>query len=143
MPSATFRHSVVVPIDQERAWQSLQSVEPWRAIGGIERVWDVRHNNEGHLSAYRFAAKAGGKTHEGVADVVESRPPDSMLMELDTGMLRGVIAVALATNGDSTNVEITMRVESKGLLTTALFPAISSAIESDFDHQVELFAAAL
>jgi carbon monoxide dehydrogenase subunit G len=139
MPSESFRHSIEITAKPSDAWASLQDPDTWAAIGGVERVFDVRTSPDGTLAGYRFGATAGGRTLAGETRVVDSKPGELMTLEIDSPELAGVIEVRLA-NG---RVEVRLDVRSVGLLASLFFPVISSALRSGFPGQVQVLASRL
>lgn len=139
MPSESFRHSVAITVDLGQAWQSLQDPDTWAAIGGVDRVFDVRTNPDGTLAGYRFEAQAGGRSFAGEARAVESRPGELMTLQIDSPELAGVIEVRL-TDG---RLDVGLDLRSVGLLASLFFPVIGGALRAGFPRQVETLASRL
>ena len=67
-----------------------------------------------------------------------------MLLELDAREVAGTLEARLEANGDGTTVvTVTLRVTSRGTLSTLFFPVVSEAIAKGLPAQVERFAASL
>ena len=160
MPSAEYTHSVTVDTPPDGVWASLQSAETWADIGPVDRVW-APMMDEGILMGYSWATDIGGRAYEGSARTLEHERPRSLglqptlegtleherpsrfSMELDAGEMAGTIAIVLAENDNGTHLEVSLVIESRGMLSSLFFPAIRSAIGSGFPQQVEGMAAHL
>ena len=136
MASAEYTHSVTVRTTQDTVWTSLQSADTWADIGPVDRVWDPVVDND-VLMGYRWATDIGGRTYEGTARTVDHTRPSRFSMVLDAGEMAGTIGIDLAPNEIGTHLEVSLLIESRGMLSSLFFPAIKNAIGSGFPDQVE------
>ena len=143
MPRQTFMHRVVTAAEPAQVWRALQRPESWGRIGGVTKVEQPQFDAAGELTGYRFTVQIGGKPHVGTATRSETTPGRRVAMTLDSDQLGGLIDIELEPAGDQTAINVAMTVQSKGMMTTVLFPVISGAIASGFNEAVEEFASAL
>lgn len=143
MPSETFHHTARTDAPPETAWAALQRAETWAAIGGVEGVSDVRHDERGILRSYRFVARVGGTAYQGRAETEHIEEPRAMTVNITSDHLDGRIEVTLSGDGAGSEVAVRLTARSRGLLTGLAFPAIASAIGSGLPENVERFAAEL
>lgn len=143
MSSAEFSHTVIAPTTRQFAWQQLQIPETWEGLAGVDEVFDVHHDPDGLLTAYRFRATAASQVYEGTAATVESTNPSMMAIEIATSEVTGRITTRLteAEAGVAVNVHVLLR--SKGFLATLFFPVITQALVTSLPAQVEGLAGRL
>jgi hypothetical protein len=66
------------------------------------------------------------------------------VIDLDAGEMAGKIDATLSDgNPGGTDIEVSIELRSKGMLSSLFFPAIKSAIGGGFPDQVEEMATAL
>ena len=143
MASQTFTHTATFTGPVERAWQALQDASTWGSIGGVDQVHDAHHGPDGALLSYAFAATVAGRRYPGSARVVGSRPPDQMVVDIDTSELAGSITVRLHPTAHSGAITVELAVRSKSLLSGMMFPLIAGAIGTGLGANVEAFASRL
>ena len=142
MPRASFTHQVTVSRPADEIWDQLQVAETWSNIGPVEEVWDAEHSDEGHLERYRWSTTVGPRSYRGRANVIASEPGHLMRLDLDATEVVGTLTTRLAENGDSaTHLEVTLEIESRGMLSTMFFPIVSETVGRGLPMQVEGFAA--
>ncbi len=143
MPAASFTHAADTSSPPEQVWQRLQRAETWANIGPVDEVWDPVHDGDA-LRGYRWSATVGPTKYRGTARVVESAPPERMRLELDAREMAGELVADIIPNGDAaTRITVTLRVESRGMLSTLFFPVVSEAVGNGLPAQVDRFAASL
>jgi carbon monoxide dehydrogenase subunit G len=143
VPRQTFMHRVLAPAEPARVWKGLQRPESWGRIGGVRNVEQPTFDESGDLTGYRFTVELGGKAHFGVARRTGAIPGSRVSMTIDTDLLAGEIDVVLEPSGDHTAITVAVTVESKGFMTSMLFPVITGAIAPSFNEEVARFAKGL
>lgn len=143
MPAASFTHAAETQSPPERVWERLQTADTWANIGPVDEVWDPVHDGD-VLRGYRWSATVGPTKYRGTARVVESTRPQRMRLELDAREMAGELITEITPNGDAaTRITVTLRVESRGMLSTLFFPVVSEAVGNGLPAQVDRFAASL
>ena len=137
--SSTFSHTVATTVPRARSWDALQDAETWSNIGPIDEVWDAEHANDGTLQAYRWSARAAGRTWQGTATTVETEPETRMRLDLMSSEIAGAITVELA----DTEITVEMEASPKGLLAQMFWGTVKGALEKGLREQVEQFARGL
>ncbi len=143
MPGATFHHTITVDAPPDAVWDQLQTPEIWRSLGPVQEVWDPVHD-DGVLTGFSWSTELGGVTYEGTGTALNAERPDRYRLELDTSEMAGTIGVDLtAADGRGTNVDVTVELRSKGLLSSMFFPIVARAIGDGLPEQVEAMAKSL
>ncbi len=117
--------------------------QTWEAIPGVNRVFDPQVDPEGALRGFAFESAAGGRTYLGKATLAERFETRLMSWDLATSEINGVLSVGLFDAQPGTRVEVSLTVESLGVLSSMFFPMIAGAIGSGFPQAVDRFAASL
>ena len=77
-------------------------------------------------------------------EAVETQRPDHYSLVLDTSEMAGTISVDLTDgNPGGTIVDVTVELQSKGLLSSLFFPVVSRAIGDGLSDQIEEMAERL
>ena len=140
MPSATFHHAVTVQASPGEVWDSLQEPDAWRSVGPVQELWDPV-TEDGVLTGFQWSTDIGGVVYNGTGEAVESQRPEHYSLILDTSEMAGTIAVDLTEeNPGGTLVDVTVELQSKGLLSSMFFPVVSRAIGEGLNDQVEEMA---
>jgi hypothetical protein len=142
MPGERYQERRQTDAPPETCWEGLQRAETWGAIGGVERILDVRHDEMG-LSAYRFIVNTAGRDYEGSAIRTKTEPPKQMEMSISSTEVRGRIVVTIEPAGPGSEVEVNLTMEPVGLLSALVFPIISGAVAKGFPAAVNQFVAGL
>lgn len=95
---------------------------------------------DGRLRGFSFESIAGGRRHRGEATPAGREEGRSMAWRVESSEVRGTIEVALKPADEGTSVLVTVDVESAGLLSALLFPALAAAIGRGLPEAVERFA---
>jgi hypothetical protein len=66
-----------------------------------------------------------------------------IVMGIDSSQLTGEIGVALSSDGETTWIDLSLAMASKGLLSAMLFPAIVKAVAGGFDATAAEFVNSL
>ena len=140
MPSSRFAHHVVIDSDPEAVWEALQDAETWAMLGPVEEVSNATHD-DGVLTSYRWAAKAGPRHIKGTAKTVEAVQPELMKLALDAGEVHGDLTAAVAEEDDGTGLTVTLFIKANGMLSTIFWDVISGTIGGAMPDQIEAFAA--
>ena len=127
----------------DEVWAALDRPETWEAIGGVDRVFDPRVDEQGRLRGFSFETVAGGRKYVGVASPHLRDEGARMAWRIANSEVRGVTSVSLERHDDLTAIEVTLQVESAGLLSSMFFPVIAGAIGKGLPTAVEAFAAGL
>ncbi|GIU91885.1 MAG: hypothetical protein KatS3mg011_0791 [Acidimicrobiia bacterium] len=136
-----FSHTTVLPVDAARVWEALQDPTTWEAIGGVDRITDVRRDREGRLMGYRFSSTIGRVSYAGVANTVRAEPGRLMEVEVASRDLDGSILIRLEPGEEDTKMSVTVQLRPKGLMAAMAFPAISAAVGRGLPANVEEFAS--
>ncbi len=143
MPSATFNHTAETSRPIDEVWARLQVAETWANIGPVESVWDPVHDGD-RLRSYKWKTTVGPTTYNGSAKVTAAEEPTRMELALDAGEVTGSLVTVLSSNGDRvTQIDVTMKVVSRGMLSTLFFPVVSEAVGNGLPAQVERFAESM
>lgn len=143
MPKDTFTHSATTPVSRSEAWIALDSPSTWEAIGGIDRIYDAVHDDEGRLQGFSFESLVGGVPYRGNATPHERVEGERMAWVISSSEVRGITTVALSDDSTGTNVAVTVEVRSAGMLGSMFFGAIAGALRRGLPPAVEDFAARL
>jgi hypothetical protein len=137
MPSASFDHTVAVPLDQDTVWGQMQLPETWEGLGPVTEVWDPEFGDDGRLCAYRWRVEAGPRTIEGTAQTTESVAPGRMVIAMHAGEFSGVIGTHLTPDDEGTSVLVEIDLEGRGLLTSMFWGPLTKIIGDGLPEQVE------
>jgi len=143
VPSQTFSHSSSTTAPIQDVWAALDRPETWEAIGGVDRVFDPRIDDQGKLQGFSFETVAGGKRHTGTASPRERVEGTTMAWNIESSEVRGTTSIDLEGDGQGTKVTVTVHVESIGFLSSMFFPVIAGALGKGLPTAVEEFADGL
>lgn len=124
-------------------WAALDRPETWEAIGGVDRVFDPKVDDQGRLEGFSFETLAGGKRHTGTASPSRRVEGATMAWNIESSEVKGTTSVDLKTDDQGTNVSVTVYVESVGFLSSMFFPVIAGALGKSLPTAVEEFVAGL
>lgn len=141
MPSQTFTHTATAAVPADEVWTSLDRPETWQSIGGVDRVFDPTIDEEGRLLGFSFEIVAGGKKYHGTATPRERDEGRLMAWDVKNPEIRGVTRVRLTSGGASTEVTVTLEVQSASFMSGMFFPVIAGVIGNGLPAAVEEFAA--
>lgn len=145
MPSQTFSASSRTSAPIHEVWGALDRPQTWQAIGGVDRVFDPKIDDQGRLQGFSFETVAGGKPHIGTARPLQRVEGSTMAWSVKSPEVRGTTTVDLENDGDGdgdgTLVTVTVHVESVGFLSSMFFPVIAGALGKGLPTAVEEFAA--
>lgn len=143
MPQESFSHSAIADSSRDEVWAALQKPETWEGVAGVENVHDPAIDADGSLRGFSFESIVGGKVYQGRA-VPRGRDDGlAMAWDIETSDIAGSVAVTLEDEEPGTRVNVSLEVESKGMLAGVFFPVISSTIGNGFPATVEAFATSL
>ena len=143
MPSATLHDSVSVGAPQDAVWERLQEPNIWRSIGPVQEVWDPVIE-DGLLTGFQWSTNIGGVVYNGTGTAVNLDPPHHYELILDTSEIAGTISVDLTEgNPPGTHIDVTVELQSKGLLSSMFFPIVTRAIGDGLANQVKDLAIRL
>jgi hypothetical protein len=141
VPSQVFSHEATAEAPVAVVWATLDEPETWGSIGGVDRVFDPKLDEEGHLVGFSFDTVAAGRKYVGTATPHERVEGKRMAWNIENRELRGVTSVTLNPIDTGTTVTVTLQVESVGTLSSILFPVIAAAIGRGLPSAVEQFSA--
>ena len=141
MPSDTFVHTSTAPAPVDRVWDSLDEPSTWEAIGGVDRVFDPKIDEEGRLRGFSFDTVAAGRKYVGIASPHERVEGKLMSWRVQNSEVRGITRVELDPTNPGTIITVTLEVQSAGLLSGMFFPVIAGAIGNGLPRAVDAFAA--
>ncbi len=121
----------------------MNDPKSWESIPGVDRILESVVDQEDQLQGFSFESLAAGKRYLGRAIPAGREPEKMMAWDIETSEVRGRIIVSLAGAGEGTRVDVTLRMESVGVLSSVFFPVIAAAIEDGFPRSVDEFAAHL
>ncbi len=143
MPSRSFQHSAIAHAQTPRVWGALNDPKSWESIPGVDRILESVVDQEDQLQGFSFESVAAGKRYLGKAIPAGREPEKMMAWDIETSEVRGRIVVSLAGVDEGTRVDVTLRMESVGVLSSVFFPVIGAALEDGFPRSVEEFSAHL
>lgn len=141
--SEHFFHRARVTNKVERVWEELQKPSTWKQIGGVDHVTDEQFDENEDLIGYRFTIVVAGTDYQGMATRTLAERQRLMVMGIDSSQLTGEIEVALSPEGETTWIELSLAMASKGLLSAMIFPAIVKAVAGGFDDTAAEFVNSL
>ena len=141
MPSDTFTHTAEAAASVEEVWATLDEPATWESIGGVDRVFDPKVDEEGRLLGFSFDTIAAGRKYVGVATPDQRVEGEIMSWRIKNSEVRGVTKVELVAHNPGTAITVTLEVESAGLLSSVFFPIIAGAIGTGLPRAVDDFAA--
>ena len=139
MPKDEFSHTATAQASPKEVFDVLDEPATWEQIGGVDRVTDPVIDSEGRLQGFGFEVRAAGKSYVGRATPHMRIEDELMAWNVDTTEIKGTTSVALRPVGESTEVTVTLEVESKGLLASMFFPVIAAAVGNGLPRSVEEF----
>lgn len=143
VPSQTFTHRATTRAPIEDVWTALDRPGTWEAVGGVDRVFDPDLDEQGRLRGFSFETVAGGRRYVGTATPQERVEGERMSWRITNSEVRGLTVVDLAPTDEGTAINVTLEVESAGLLSSLFFGLIATAIGSGLPESVNAFAAGL
>ena len=141
--SEHFFHRARVTNQVERVWEELQKPSTWKQIGGVDRITDEQFDEHGDLVGYRFTIVVAGTDYQGMATRRLAERGRLTVMGIDSSQLTGEIEVALSPDEETTWIELSLAMASKGLLSAMLFPAVVRAVAGGFDATAAEFVNSL
>jgi carbon monoxide dehydrogenase subunit G len=139
VPRETFTHTSFASAPIDEVWAALDRVETWEAIGGVDRVLDPVIE-DGQLKGFSFETITLGTTYLGQARPDRREEGRLMSWSIDNSEIEGKMAVALAATDERTRVTVTVDIESRGLVSSVLFPVIAGALGRGLPRAVDEFA---
>lgn len=143
MPSKSFQQSAVAHAGVEEVWSALNSPKSWESVPGVDRILESVIDQEGQLQRFTFESLAAGKRFLGRANPAGRELEKMMAWDIETSEILGLVIVRLRAIDDATRVDVSLRMESVGVLSSVFFPVIASAIGDGFPRTVEDFALGL
>jgi hypothetical protein len=128
---------------RDRVWSALQRPETWEGVAGVDRVHDPVIDHNGALRGFAFESVVAGKKYLGQAIPSGREEGRVIAWNIETSDVAGVITVSLNDANPGTQVDVSLYVESKGMLSGVFFPLISTTIGNGFPKSVENFAGGL
>ena len=143
MPSKTFHQSAIADALIDRVWEALNDPKSWESVPGVDRILESLVDHEGQLQGFSFESIAAGKKYLGRAIPAGREHEKMMAWDIDTSEIRGRIIVDLHGADPGTRVDVSLRMESVGVLSSVFFPVIAAAIGEGFPKTVQDFARGL
>lgn len=143
MPSQTFSHQATTTAPIADVWVTLDRPATWEAIGGVDRVYDPKLDEQQRLQGFSFETVAGGKRYVGTATPHDRVEGEKMAWRIESSEVRGVTTVELEPAGDGTSIRVEVQVQSTGLLSSMFFPLVAGAIGNGLPRAVDEFSASL
>lgn len=143
VPTETFTHSATTSASVAEVWHALEQPETWEAIGGVDRVLDPVVDEEGKLQGFSFETVAAGSRYMGRATPHSREEGRVMAWKVETSEVQGVIRVESTATESGAEIEVTLTLESVGMLSSMFFPVVAGAIGNGLPKAVEVFAREL
>ena len=143
MPSRTFQHAAIADAPIVTVWGALNDPKSWESVPGVDRILESVIDQEGQLQRFTFESFAAGKRFLGRANPAGREHEKMMAWDIETSEIRGRIIASLSEIDARTRVDVNLRMDSVGVLSSVFFPVIASAIEDGFPRTVEDFARGL
>jgi len=140
VPSRSFQHSAIAHAPIAKVWEALNDPKSWESVPGVDRILESVIDQEGQLQSFSFESLAAGKRYLGRALPAGREFEKMMAWDIETSEIRGRIIVSLGGTDDGTRVDVMLRLESVGVLSSVFFPVIASAIGDGFPKTVQDFA---
>ena len=140
MPTETFSHTAITRAARSEVWKALDKPETWEGIGGVDRVIAPVIDQDGRLRGFSCETVVAGKIYLGKATPNAREESRLMAWNIENSEVRGVTAVRLTDQGDGTLIQVTLDVESAGILSTMFFPVIARTIGKGLPRAIEKFA---
>ena len=140
MPTETFSHTAITRAARSEVWKALDKPETWEGIGGVDRVIAPVIDQDGRLRGFSFETVVAGKIYLGKATPNAREESRLMAWNIENSEVRGLTAVRLTNQGDGTLIQVTLDVESAGILSTMFFPVIARTIGKGLPRAIEKFA---
>jgi len=143
VPSRTFQHAAVADAPIVTVWGALNDPKSWESVPGVDRILESVIDQEGQLQRFTFESLAAGKRFLGRANPAGRELEKMMAWDIETSEILGLVIVRLRAIDDATRVDVSLRMESVGVLSSVFFPVIASAIGDGFPKTVQDFANGL
>ncbi|MEA1903286.1 MAG: hypothetical protein U9N56_07155 [Actinomycetota bacterium] len=143
MPRDSFVHAATTTASRPDVWAALQEPQTWEGIGGVDRVYNPVVDSDGQLRGFDFDTVVAGKPYVGKATPHNREEGRTMAWNIENSEIRGITQIELSDHQGGTEVTVSLEVESKGLLSTIFFGAITKTIGSGLPRTVEEFARSL
>jgi carbon monoxide dehydrogenase subunit G len=124
-------------------WRALNDPQSWESIPGVDRILESVVDDGGQLQGFSFESVAAGKRYLGRALPAGRESEKMMAWDIETSEIRGRIIVGLQEANPGTRVDVSLRMESVGVLSSVFFPVIASAIGESSPNTVQEFARGL
>lgn len=142
MPSATFTHTVTVPLSTAEMWALLQDPRTWAAIGPLDEVREPTSDDSG-LAGFEWRATAAGRTWDGTARRDSVEAGTKMVLALESSEMGGWISAAVGSEGDGASLEVTLHARSVGMLASMFWGVVSGSLGRGLTTQVDALAKRL
>ena len=119
-------------------WRNLQLLPTWEGIGGLRRLREPVHDEDGHLLGFRYTLTTPLGT---VDDRARVRPTvgterRSMTVAAVAKGLALTMAIDLAATGAAaTSAAVSLRADATSRLTRPLASTVLGVLESGFDRE--------
>ena len=143
MPSRSFQHTAIADAPIASVWGALNDPKSWESVPGVDRILESVIDQEGQLQSFSFETLAAGKRYLGRALPAGRELEKMMAWDIETSEIQGRIIVGLGVADEGTRVDVMLRLESVGVLSSVFFPVIASAIGDGFPKTVQDFARGL
>jgi hypothetical protein len=141
VPRETFSHSSTTTASRSEVWSALDLPPTWEGIGGVDRVINPVIDDEGRLRGFAFETVVAGVKYLGQATQSTREEEREMVMNIANSEIRGAIRIDLSDASDGTLIQVTLDIESTGMLSAMFFPVIARSIGNGLPRAIEEFAA--
>jgi len=143
VPRRTFQHAAIADAPAVTVWAALNDPKSWESVPGVDRILESVIDQEGQLQRFTFESIAAGKRFLGRASPAGRELEKMMAWDIETSEILGLVIVRLRAIEDATRVDVSLRMDSVGVLSSVFFPVIASAIGDGFPKTVQDFANGL
>jgi hypothetical protein len=143
VPSRSFHESAFADAVIAIVWGALNDPQSWESVPGVDRILESMVDHDGQLQGFSFESVAAGKKYLGRAIPAGREIEKMMAWDIETSEIRGRIVVGLHEADPGTRVDVSLRMESVGVLSSVFFPVIAAAIGDGFPKTVQDFARGL
>ena len=126
---ARFSNTATAHRSIKKSWTVLQDAWVWGSLLGAAEVSNVAVSEEGLLEYCDWKAKIGGSELEGSMTVVESNPPELMVVKVQAAEWSGTIEMELtAETQRRTRLHTRSHLVAEGFTALLALPIVSSVI---------------
>lgn len=132
------RTEIDIAAHVDDAWISLHRLSTWEGVAGIQDLHDPRHDDVGHLVAFRFAMETAVGRVAGSARVHADKP--AMTIRADQKGLEVTLQLLLIELEGSVRARVDARSRATSFLSKPLELTLNALLDSSIHREAELIA---